>query len=417
MTPEQFIAKWKLSTLGERQAAQPHFLDLCELLGEPKPEDPDRYCFERGALKASGRRGWADVWKRGCFAWECKGKGANLEAALAQLQQYALALENPPLLVVCDLERFLIVTNWTNTVSRRISLRIEELADAKKREILKQVLSDPERLKPGLMREQITAKRARSLAWSARREEGQDPSARSGRCASHATVMSLSLRSAAYRYPPASPIRLPRTNGHSVDTTALRGTIHSRLASRRLRGNSSISITNVRIARVPHIHRAGMRRSGSLPTRSSRCGSRKARTSNHIPPSMAKVPRTAWATSTTFLAQPIVRTVCRLVLPELKDQIEQADHGDESHNPAHHGVQPETAQAGDGIDRCQAHLDQQRDRQTYGDGPQQNQLAVPEGIGDPESNQGHERVQNGPYGGSGNPGHEMVVQSPGNCKQ
>ena len=148
MPPEQFIAKWKLSTLGERQAAQPHFLDLCELLSETKPEDPNNYCFERGALKASGRRGWADVWKRGHFAWEYKGKGANLESALAQLQQYALALENPPLLVVCDLERFLIVTNWTNTVSRRISLRLDDLADPAKREILKQVLSDPDRLKP-----------------------------------------------------------------------------------------------------------------------------------------------------------------------------------------------------------------------------------------------------------------------------
>ena len=178
MPPEQFIAKWKLSTLGERdEAAQPHFLDLCELLGEPKPEDPDNYCFERGALKSSGRRGWADVWKRGHFAWEYKGKGANLESALAQLQQYALALENPPLLVVCDLERFLIVTNWTNTVSRRISLRLEDLADPAKREILKQLLSDPDRLKPGLTREQITAERALSLAGLARdlRARGHHP--------------------------------------------------------------------------------------------------------------------------------------------------------------------------------------------------------------------------------------------------
>lgn len=177
MTPEEFIAKWKLSTLGERQAAQAHFLDLCALLGEAKPEDADNYCFERGALKASGRRGWADVWKRGHFAWEYKGKGANLESALAQLQQYALALENPPLLVVCDLERFLIVTNWTNTVSRRIALRLDDLADPTKREILKQVLSDPDRLKPGLTREQITAERALSLAGLARdlRARGHHP--------------------------------------------------------------------------------------------------------------------------------------------------------------------------------------------------------------------------------------------------
>ena len=70
MTPEQFVHKWKLSTLGERQAAQPHFLDLCELLGQPKPgdlgaEDEASYCFEKGATKTGGRRGWADVWRRG----------------------------------------------------------------------------------------------------------------------------------------------------------------------------------------------------------------------------------------------------------------------------------------------------------------------------------------------------------------
>lgn len=72
MTPEQFIATWKLSTLGERQAAQPHFLGLCEPLGEAKPDDPDNYCFERGALMTSGWRGWADMWKHSYLAWECK---------------------------------------------------------------------------------------------------------------------------------------------------------------------------------------------------------------------------------------------------------------------------------------------------------------------------------------------------------
>ena len=46
---------------------------------------------------AAGGDGWADVWKRHYFAWEYKGKRANLDAAFEQLRQYALALENPPL--------------------------------------------------------------------------------------------------------------------------------------------------------------------------------------------------------------------------------------------------------------------------------------------------------------------------------
>ena len=99
MTPNEFIAKWHASELKERSAAQEHFIDLCRLLGEPTPAeaDPrgDHYCFERGAHKDSGGEGWADVWKRHCFAWEYKGKHANLDAAFDQLRQYALALENP----------------------------------------------------------------------------------------------------------------------------------------------------------------------------------------------------------------------------------------------------------------------------------------------------------------------------------
>ena len=96
MTPADFITKWRASELKERSAAQEHFIDLCRLLGEPTPveADPagDHYCFERGAYKDSGGGGWADVWKHHCFAWEYKGKHANLDAAFDQLRQYALAL-------------------------------------------------------------------------------------------------------------------------------------------------------------------------------------------------------------------------------------------------------------------------------------------------------------------------------------
>ena len=92
------------------------------LLGEPTPAEADpsgeTYCFERGARKDTGGDGWADVWKRHHFAWEYKGKRADLDAAFDQLRQYSLALENPPLLIVSDMVRFRIRTNWTNSVSR-----------------------------------------------------------------------------------------------------------------------------------------------------------------------------------------------------------------------------------------------------------------------------------------------------------
>jgi hypothetical protein len=39
-----------------------------------------------------------------------------IDAALEQLSRYAAALEYPPLHIACDMDRFVIVTAWTNTV-------------------------------------------------------------------------------------------------------------------------------------------------------------------------------------------------------------------------------------------------------------------------------------------------------------
>ena len=181
MEAQEFIAKWKASELNERSAAQEHFIDLCRLLGEPTPaeEDPSgqRYCFERGARKDSGRRGWADVWKRHCFAWEYKGKHKDLNAAFDQLRQYALALENPPLLIVSDMERFRIHTNWTNSVSAIHEFALDDLADARMLDKLKWAMSDPERLRPGETRQTLTERAAISFANLAQalRGRGHDP--------------------------------------------------------------------------------------------------------------------------------------------------------------------------------------------------------------------------------------------------
>lgn len=183
MTPDQFIEKWHASTLKERSASQSHFNDLCKLLGVENPTDADPkgewYCFERGASKTAGGEGWADVWKRGHFGWEYKGKRKDLTAAYAQLQQYAVALENPPLLVVSDMDRIIIHTNWTNTVSEVHSITLEELRDAKKRDLLKAVFTEPERLKPQKTIDALTREVADKFAGLAQRlrDEGHDPQA------------------------------------------------------------------------------------------------------------------------------------------------------------------------------------------------------------------------------------------------
>ncbi len=181
MTPGEFIAKWRASALKESSAAQEHFIDLCRLLGEPTPAEADptgeHYCFERGARKDTGGGGWADVWKRHCFAWEYKGKHADLDAAFNQLRLYALALENPPLLIVSDMVRFRIRTNWTNSVSLTHELALEDLADAASRDKLKWAISDPERLRPGESRQALTERTAATFAELAQslRERGHAP--------------------------------------------------------------------------------------------------------------------------------------------------------------------------------------------------------------------------------------------------
>ena len=183
MTPGDFIAKWRASELKERSASQEHFIDLCWLLDEltPAEADPtgDTYCFEKGARRETGGDGWADVWKRHCFAWEYKGLRANLDAAFDQLRQYALALENPPLLIVSDMRRFRIRTNWTNSVSEIHHFDIDDLADAAVRNKLKWALSDPERLRPGETRQALTERAATAFASLAQslRERGHDPQA------------------------------------------------------------------------------------------------------------------------------------------------------------------------------------------------------------------------------------------------
>lgn len=173
MTPEQFIAKWGPVTLTERSAAQQHFIDLCRLLDQPTPAEADptgeSFTFEKGATKANGGRGWADVWKRGAFGWEYKGPDKDLQAAYAQLKQYADALENPPLLITSDIKRIEIHTNFTNTVKKVYSLALSDLADARKREILRWAFAEPEKLRPGVTRAMVTVQAAERFSELAHR--------------------------------------------------------------------------------------------------------------------------------------------------------------------------------------------------------------------------------------------------------
>jgi type II restriction/modification system DNA methylase subunit YeeA len=168
MTPEQFIDRWRGATRTERSAAYEHFLDLCALLDVPRPADLDRhgaeYTFEKSTRKIGDTIGFADVWKRRCFAWEYKGARKNLVQAYAQLKQYADALDNPPLLIVSDMQEIRVHTNFTNAIAQQHVIQLAELRSVEARALLRNCFLHPERLQPTRTRESVTAEAAARFA-------------------------------------------------------------------------------------------------------------------------------------------------------------------------------------------------------------------------------------------------------------
>ncbi len=183
MTVAEFIAKWRKVELKERSASQTHFIDLCRVFDHPDPvtADPtgENFCFEKGAAKHGGGDGFADVWKRGAFGIEYKGKHKDLTDAYDQLLRYRSALENPPLLLVCDLDRIVIHTNFTGTVEATYDIPLEALAEPRNIEIMRAVFHDPEALRPGRTSTAVTQDAARHFAEiaAAMRARGLDPAA------------------------------------------------------------------------------------------------------------------------------------------------------------------------------------------------------------------------------------------------
>lgn len=177
MSPHEFVAKWRPGTpshaLSERAGAQPHFIDLCRVLGVPEPGEPDRYCFERGVTKtgsaAARTDGFADVWLKGHFAWEYKRPGRSLGEALKQLMMYALPLESPPLLVVCDRVSLEVHTHFTGTPSERHVFDLAQLPDPAVQQRLRTLWTAPEAWRPKLSNREITEQAARTFAATAER--------------------------------------------------------------------------------------------------------------------------------------------------------------------------------------------------------------------------------------------------------
>lgn len=178
MTPEQFITTWKNNSLTEKGGAQPHFEDLCRMLGVDAPRKHGEYCYEQDLKKLHGGAGFADVWKRGCFAWENKGPDKDLGPALMQLKNYAGALDNPPVLVVCNRERIEIHPCFTGYPSTPRIIKLEDVGSPENLQALRWLFSSEEvhKLRPLKSNAAITAEAAGRFAMvaEAMRKRGLD---------------------------------------------------------------------------------------------------------------------------------------------------------------------------------------------------------------------------------------------------
>ena len=171
MTPQQFVTKWASTALNETQVAQAHFLDVCRLVavempgGVGKTPRGETFVFEQ-SLATAGGHGFADVYYENHFAIEYKSpdKYKDLNAAYQQLQRYRENLKNPPLLVVTDINRWEIHTNFPNTEKRVYAFSHSEIASSSEAwSWLRAMFHAPERLHPGRNTEQVTKEAAEAF--------------------------------------------------------------------------------------------------------------------------------------------------------------------------------------------------------------------------------------------------------------
>ena len=182
MTPAEFKKKWSRFQGKETSGYAEHFNDLCAMLGLPTPAEADPsgadfFCFQKRVVKdaelvdletpdasAPEERGFADVWKKSFFAFEYKGKKKDLDAAYKQLLRYRESLENPPLLVVCDFDRYIVKTNFNGTVQEKYEFTNDEIDRPENLRVLRALFENPDDLKPKHTTAEVTEKLAAKIA-------------------------------------------------------------------------------------------------------------------------------------------------------------------------------------------------------------------------------------------------------------
>ena len=158
MDPSDFIAKWKDTNFGEKQASQPMFMDICKLVGHPDPGeygDKDSFTFEKWVPG-----GFADAYLEGRFGWEFKGSDNDLEAGLNQLLRYQVHLKTPPLLIVSSFRTIRIQTNFPGMETVRHEIPIVELDQPAQLRKLQWAFFTPSELRPNRTVDAVTKETA-----------------------------------------------------------------------------------------------------------------------------------------------------------------------------------------------------------------------------------------------------------------
>ena len=205
--PEAFIALWQGVTASELSTSQSFIINLCELLGVPRPHATlaQEYMFERPVTfsyaDGTSSAGRVDCYRRGCFIAESKKLKAsvgterfsrNLLEAHAQAQNYARALPadegRPPFLLVIDVGTVIEVyaefsrsggtyIPFPDPRSHRIALA--DLVKPEVRERLRLIWTDPDRLDPARISAEVTGIVSAQLAKLAKSLEDARHSAES----------------------------------------------------------------------------------------------------------------------------------------------------------------------------------------------------------------------------------------------
>ena len=154
MQPEEFVAKWRNISFGEKQASQEMFLDICALVDHPTPValgHPDAFTFEKWVPG-----GFADAYFEEHFGWEFKGDDADLDVALNQLLRYQVHLKTPPLLIVSFFRAIRIQTNFPGMETTRHDIPVAALDQRENLDKLRRVFHAPADFRPNRTLDAIT---------------------------------------------------------------------------------------------------------------------------------------------------------------------------------------------------------------------------------------------------------------------